>query len=191
MVEDIEKILKKLISGVLKPDKEFQFEPGEGSGSDEVHFDIRGTDYWISSNINWSCSEKTGLRGDWTRPDDPIEYVMDHLEIDNFSFGDGEDVNFINLKEYPSVRKLFAEYITEIWYRNIGSVAKQPLKLTMESIKKYDQFILEWGYGGEGGVASKDPIKVSSRMITEIDLEEDEEEFDTYVPILKDMSEND
>lgn len=54
-------------------------------------------------------------------------------------------------------------------------------------ISNYKTFLLEWGYGGEGGVASKDPIKVKSSMITDIDLEDDEDdEKEKDIPILKD-----
>jgi hypothetical protein len=54
-------------------------------------------------------------------------------------------------------------------------------------IKKYKDFLLreEWGYGGEGGVPSKDPIKIKDRMFTEIDLEDEEEDDNIdYIPIL-------
>lgn len=61
-------------------------------------------------------------------------------------------------------------------------------------MKKYKQFLFEWGYGGEGGVASKDPIKVRSAMLTEIDpleaREEEEEEDNTDIPILSDANES-
>ena len=65
-------------------------------------------------------------------------------------------------------------------------------------VKKYKQFLFEWGYGGEGGVASKDPIKIRSAMFTEIDPleakeeeeEEEEEEDNTDIPILKDTNES-
>ncbi len=61
-------------------------------------------------------------------------------------------------------------------------------------VKKYKQFLFEWGYGGEGGVASKDPIKVRSAMLTEIDpieaREEEEEEDNTDIPILSDANES-
>lgn len=51
----------------------------------------------------------------------------------------------------------------------------------------YDTFLFEWGYGAEGGIASKDPIKVKSSMITNIDLDEDEDEKDEVdIPILQD-----
>lgn len=54
-------------------------------------------------------------------------------------------------------------------------------------ISNYNQFLLEWGYGGEGGVASKDPIKVKSSMITNIDLEDEEDKDDDKdIPILQD-----
>jgi len=54
-------------------------------------------------------------------------------------------------------------------------------------ICNYNQFILEWGYGGEGGVASKDPIKVKSSMITSIILDEEDEEDEEDIPILQDI----
>lgn len=62
-------------------------------------------------------------------------------------------------------------------------------------IKNYNNFILEWGYGGEGGVASKDPIKVKDSMIDEIEIDEGETDEDKRkkvkkdIPILKDLSE--
>jgi len=192
MVEEIEKVLNKLLSGELRPEREFRYDDPdefEDSGSSqEVHFDIAHTNYWIHSDINWSCYVKPGEREVGLRE----EYIMDYLWIDNFSFGDGEEEYNIKLSENPQIKRLFAEYLTNLWSKQFGSgVGKQPKKLTNESVKKYDQFILEWGYGGEGGVPSKDPVKVSSRMITDINLDDeaDDEEFDTYVPILKDMSE--
>jgi len=62
-------------------------------------------------------------------------------------------------------------------------------------VKKYKQFLFEWGYGGEGGAASKDPIKVRSAMLTEIDPleakeEEEEEEDNSDIPILSDTNES-
>jgi hypothetical protein len=193
MVEEIEKILNKLLTGELKPEQKFSFdEPDEfeeSGSSQEVHLDIKGTNYWINSDINWSCYVKEGEPEVGLRE----EYVLDYLWIDNFTFGDGEEEYNIKLNENPQIKRLFAQYITGLWSEQFGSsIGKQPRKLTNESVKKYDDFLLEWGYGGEGGVASKDPVKVSSRMITDINLEDDadDEEFDTYVPILKDMSEN-
>lgn len=57
-------------------------------------------------------------------------------------------------------------------------------------IKNYKNFLLEWGYGGEGGSASKDPIKVKTTMFTEIELDDDEEdEEDIDIPILSDINE--
>jgi hypothetical protein len=61
-------------------------------------------------------------------------------------------------------------------------------------INNYKQFLLEWGYGGEGGVPSKDPIKVKSSMFTTIDLSDDEDDEDDDdnddknkdIPILQD-----
>lgn len=45
---------------------------------------------------------------------------------------------------------------------------------------------MEWGYGGEGGVPSKDPIKIKDRMFDIIDLKDDDDEIDEidYIPIL-------
>lgn len=58
-------------------------------------------------------------------------------------------------------------------------------------VKDFKGFLLEWGYGGEGGVASKDPIKMKSRMFTEIDMEDqEEEEEDKDIPILSDTNES-
>lgn len=55
-------------------------------------------------------------------------------------------------------------------------------------IYNYKKFLLEWGYGGEGGVASKDPIKVKSSMITDINFEDDEDDEDEKdIPILQDI----
>ncbi len=56
-------------------------------------------------------------------------------------------------------------------------------------INNYKQFLLEWGYGGEGGGPSKDPIKVKSSMFTTIDLDDDDDDDDDEdkdIPILQD-----
>ena len=58
-------------------------------------------------------------------------------------------------------------------------------------IKDFNEFLFEWGYGGEGGVASRDPIKMKDRMFAEIDMEDiEEEEEDVDIPILSDINES-
>ena len=56
------------------------------------------------------------------------------------------------------------------------------------TLKKYKEFLLEWGYGGEGGHTSKDPIKIKDEMIDEIiiDDDDDDNENNQDLPILKD-----
>lgn len=54
------------------------------------------------------------------------------------------------------------------------------------AIKKYKDFLLEY----EGGPPAKDPIKVSSGMITNVELEEEEELDQKEIDILKDFNES-
>jgi len=61
------------------------------------------------------------------------------------------------------------------------------------AVKKYKEFLLEWGFGGsEGGVNQKDPVIVSDRMITDIQVGEyEEDEEDRDIAVLKDLEDID
>lgn len=189
MIEKCEKILNGLIKGNYKPDKIFEFDnvdpydESQGS-SQEVLFNINGTDNWILSNINWSCHINKGMKGDYLTPDDPDNFMLDNIEIENFSFGEGEDEHKINVKHFPNIEKLFIKYLKSLWNEQMNE------SNDYNGIKNYKDFLLEWGYGGEGGVPSKDPVKVKSSMITEIDLGEEEEQEDKDIPVLKDIDES-
>lgn len=57
-------------------------------------------------------------------------------------------------------------------------------------IKNFNEFILEFGTGYEGGPASRDNIKISDKILDEIDLEIEEDEKDEKnIPILSDIKE--
>jgi len=183
MIREIEKILIGLNNGSYVPDNIFEFEnidpfDQEQSSSQEVLFNIVGTNYWISSNINWCCVIKKGMKGDYLTPNDPDDIILSDIEIENFIFGNGEEENKINIRKYPKIEKLFISYLKSLWNEQINENNNH------EGIKKYRDFLFEY----EGGPPTKDSIKVKSSMITELDLGEEEEEEDKDIPILKDLN---
>lgn len=60
-------------------------------------------------------------------------------------------------------------------------------------IIKYKDFLFEWGYGGEGGIPSKDPIKLKDRMFVDIEIndenqdDDDDDDDDKDISILKNI----
>jgi len=202
MIEIIKDILQGLIIGRYKPDVKFEFEEVDTWSDDrnygatqDVNFNIQDTDHWIMADINWSCRVLKGMKGNYLTPDDPDEYTLDYIEIENFIFGDGESENKIDLYKYPDIKKLFIKYLTSLWN---GEVDRKLLR-EKSIIRNFDSFMLEWGgFGGsEGDVNQKDPVLVSDRMIDEIPIEYEEGEDDGFdqfeydsISILKDISEN-
>jgi hypothetical protein len=58
------------------------------------------------------------------------------------------------------------------------------------NLKRFNDFIFEFGTGYEGGPAGRDVSKVKDRMFTDIDLEDDgEEKEEEDIPILQDLLE--
>jgi hypothetical protein len=173
-----EEILKGLIDGKYKPDQPFEFDDMEKNGSrQEVQFSVLNTDNWFNANIDWSCSSSRGMKGDYLTPDDRDEYVLDDIDIIDLKFGDGEDEIEI---DNPKIKKLFAKYLSTLWDSEHYDVRVDNKFLKETNIKNYKNFLLEWGYGGEGGVASKDPVRVSLKMIDDIKIEDDTDNEDMF-----------
>jgi hypothetical protein len=176
-----EEILNGLIVRRYRPDQPFEFDDVEKEWStQEVLFNVLNTDNWFLGKIEWSCKMKKGMKGDYLTPDDRDEYVLDYIYVNELFFGEGENETEIKDKK---TKNLFARYLSTLWDSEYYEVSVDPKILKENNIKNYKNFLLEWGYGGEGGNPSKDPVRVSTKMIDSIKIEDDTEDEDKFTYI--------